>query len=40
VLAVATRAVKHRGDLLERAPLFPGQPARGAGMAIACCQFM
>lgn len=41
VLAVATRAVKHRGDLLERAAAFSGTTReRVRAMAIACCQFM
>ena len=41
VLAVATRAVKHRADLLELAAAFSGTTRdRVRAMAFACCQFM
>ena len=41
VLAVSTRALKHRADLLERAAAFSGATReRARAMAFACCQFM
>src|SRR5271166_1581209 len=41
VLAVATRAVKHRADLLQRAAAFSGTTReRARAMAFASCQFM
>ena len=41
VLSVATRALKHRADLLELAAAFSGTTReRVRCMAVACCQFM
>jgi AcrR family transcriptional regulator len=40
VLAVATRSLKHRTDLLERAAAFAGSTRdRARAMSFACCQF-
>jgi len=41
VLAVATRSLKHRADLLERAAAFQGTTReRARAMSFACCQFV
>ena len=41
VLAVATRALQHRADLLERAAAFSGTTReRARALAFACCEFM
>ncbi|MGA7214721.1 MAG: hypothetical protein WBX20_10960, partial [Terrimicrobiaceae bacterium] len=39
--AVATRALQHRADLLERAAAFSGSTReRARAMTVACCEFM
>lgn len=40
VLAVATHALRHRADLLERAAAYPGSTrTRERAMGFACCEF-